>query len=67
MRIFLEFMCQDNYYQDVAYGDKMLKIFSNVSIRIPFKKRLNIHKNIIFDYHTMCKDENLNPLSQYTC
>ena len=67
VRVFLEFICKENYLQDVAYGDKLLKINNDVSISIPFNIRLNIHKNIIVDYHSMCKEENLNPLSQSTC
>ena len=67
VKIFLEFICQSNYLQDVAYGHRMLKINDDISIAIPDSIRLAFHKTIITDYLDMCLEENLMPLGQTTC
>lgn len=61
---FLEFICLDNYLQDVAHGNRNLKIANNFSINMPNVVRLASHSQIIHDYFEMCKNNNLTPISE---
>jgi hypothetical protein len=67
VHIFLTFICQSGYLQDVAYGFRNLKINEDVTIVMPDVIRLACHKTIILDYFEMCKNENLMALSESTC
>ena len=53
--------------QDVAYGDKIFKLENGQNFIIPLTIRLACHKKIIIDYNSMCKNENIKPLSNSTC
>ena len=67
VKIFLEFICQDQLLQDVAYGHTMLKINKDIYIAVTHSVRTEIHKNIVNFYFEMCKEEKLKPLGQTTC
>jgi hypothetical protein len=67
VEIFLDFLCSDNYLQDVASGTRNLKINNNFSINMPNVVRLASHSQIIHDYHEMCKKNNIIPISKSVC
>ena len=64
---FLDFICSDDYLQDVAYGTRNLNIAKGAMITIPNNIRLANHSKIIDDYKKMCENENLKSLSESTC
>ena len=65
--IFLEFLTQGLYMQELAYGNKNFKISKGVSIAIPKVIRLANHARIYEDYLEYCKNSNLVPLSRTIC
>ena len=67
VEFFLDFICQGNYLQDVAYGHRLLKITDNYSISIPNVVRTANNSKIVNDYMIICKQLNMIPLSKSVC
>jgi hypothetical protein len=67
---FLNFITSEDYLQDVAYGDRIIKL-ENKSLEskliVPNVVRLATRTTIIQEYHEMCKKENIKALSETTC
>ena len=63
----MDFICQGNYLQDVAYGHRLLKITDNYSISIPNVVRTANNSKIVNDYMIICKQLNMIPLSKSVC
>lgn len=64
--IFLNFITSDDYMQDVAYGDKIMKLENGDQYIIPHTARLACNTKIIKDYHSICDKENIKPFES-TC
>ena len=62
---FLEFFCQDDYLQDVAYGNKTIRITKTISFKIPAVVRKATNTKIIDDYKSFYGED--NSLSVSTC
>ena len=67
IEIFIEFICSDNYLQDVAHGNLNLKINNKYSLSIPKAVRLASHSRIISEYIKICKSNDLEPISESYC
>ena len=57
---FLEFVTQDEYLQDVAYGDRTIKITKDISIVMPNVIRKASHTKIIDDYKLFYGEKSLS-------
>lgn len=67
VKFLLDFICSDNYLQDVAYGYRSLKITESFSFSMPNVVRLASHRQIIFDYMNVCNELKLKPISEAVC
>ena len=63
---FVEFANRPHFYQDVAYGNKILKLDSGEKIQMPNVVRTVARSTMINQYFEYCKEEQLEPLSRST-
>jgi len=67
---FLSFITSEDYLQDVAYGDRIIKLENkslDSKLIVPNVVRLATRSTIVKEYHEMCKIENIKALSETTC
>lgn len=62
----MEFANRCHFYQDVAYGNKILKLDSGEKIQMPNVVRTVARSTMIKQYFEFCKEEQFKPLSQST-
>ena len=63
---FLEFANRPYFYQDVAYGSRILKLDSGEKIRMPNVVRTVTRSTMVKQYQSFCEEESFNPLSRST-
>ena len=63
---FVEFANRPHFYQDVAYGTKILKLDSGEKIKMPNVVRTVARSTMINQYFEFCKEEHFEPLSRST-
>ena len=63
---FLEFANRPYFYQDVAYGSRMLKLDSGEKIPMPNVVRTVTRSTMVKQYQSFCEEEGFNPLSRST-
>ena len=63
---FVEFADRPHFYQDVAYGNKILKLDSGEKIQMPNVVRTVTRSTMINQYIEFCKEGRLEPLSRST-
>lgn len=63
---FVEFANRPHFYQDVAYGNKILKLDSGEKIQMPNVVRTVARSTMINQYFEFCKEEQFEPLSRST-
>ncbi|KAL9961192.1 hypothetical protein ACROYT_G030092 [Oculina patagonica] len=63
---FLEFANRPYFYQDVAYGSRVLKLDSGEKIPMPNVIRTVTRSTMVKQYQSFCEEENFNPLSWST-
>ena len=63
---FLEFANRPYFYQDVAYGSRMLKLDSGEKIPLPNVVRTVTRSTMVKQYQSFCEEEGFNPLSRST-
>lgn len=63
---FLEFANRPYFYQDVAYGSRILKLDSGERIPMPNVIRTVTRSTMVKQYQSFCEEENFTPLSRST-
>ena len=63
---FLEFANRPYFYQDVAYGSRILKLDSGEKIPMPNVVRTVTRSTMVKQYQSFCEEERFNPLSRST-
>lgn len=63
---FLTFVNRPYFYQDVAYGNRMLKLDSGERLSMPNIIRTVTRSTMIAQYLGYCKEDNFEPLSRAT-
>ncbi|XP_062571122.1 uncharacterized protein LOC134233147 [Saccostrea cucullata] len=63
---FVDFLSQPHYIQDIAYGERTIKLSTGQSIHIPDVVRTLIGSRIITCYLSYCKDTEFSPCSRST-
>ena len=63
---FLEFGNRPYFYQDVAYGTRVLKLDSEEKICMPNVIRTVTRSTMVKQYQSFCEEEGFNPLSRST-
>lgn len=61
---FVEFANRPHFYQDVAHGNKILKLDSGEKIQMPNVVRTVARSTMINQYFEFCKEEQFEPLSR---
>ena len=61
---FLEFANRPYFYQDVAYGSRILKLDSGEKIPMPNVVRTVTRSTMVNQYQSFCEEEGFNPLSR---
>lgn len=63
---FIDFANRPYFYQDVAYGNRVLKLDSGETIEMPNVVRTVTRSTMISQYLESCQEEQFEPLSQST-
>ncbi|KAL9969858.1 hypothetical protein ACROYT_G022126 [Oculina patagonica] len=63
---FLEFANRPYFYQDVAYGSRVLNLDSGEKIPMPNIIRTVTRSTMVKQYQSFCEEENFNPLRRST-
>ena len=63
---FTEFTNHPHFDQDVAYGNKILKLDTGEKIKMPNVLRTVARSTMINQYFEFCKEEKFEPLSRST-
>ena len=63
---FLSFITGTHIVQDLPFGEKTLKLSSNVEIKVPNVVRSLIPEQIVLQYLGYCKDMDFTPMSRST-
>lgn len=63
---FLEFANRPHFYQDVAYGSRVLKLDNGEKIPMPNVVRTVTRSTMVKQYQSFCEEESFNPLSRST-
>ena len=63
---FIDFINRPYYYQDVAYGSRVLKLDSGEKIEMPNVVRIVTRSTMISQYLELCEEEQFESLSQST-
>ena len=63
---FLEFANRPYFYQDVAYGSRILKLDSGEKIPMPNVVRTVTRSTMVKQYQSFCEEESFNPWSRST-
>jgi len=63
---FVQFIDRPYFYQDVAYGNRVLKLDSGEKIEMPNVVRTVTRSTMVSQYLMFCEEENFEPLSHST-
>ena len=63
---FLSFITSTHIVQDLPFGEKKLRLSSNVELKVPNVVRSLIPEHIVLQYQGYCKDVGFTPMSRST-
>ncbi len=63
---FVEFINRPYFYQDVSYGNRILKLDNGKTMEMPNVVRTVTRSTMISQYTQFCREENVEPLSRST-